>query len=54
MNKETYLKFLEDELKNIPEEDREDAISYYNEYFDDSPLTEEETAQKLGSLQSRL
>lgn len=35
MNKHTFLQRLENALRYIPKEDREDAISYYREYFEE-------------------
>ena len=35
MNKHTFLQRLEKALRHIPKEDREDAISYYTEYFEE-------------------
>ena len=35
MNKYTFLQRLEKALRHIPKEDREDAISYYTEYFEE-------------------
>ncbi|MBY0123741.1 DUF1700 domain-containing protein [Bacillus sp. S/N-304-OC-R1] len=50
MNKETYLKALNRKLKKLPEDEREAALDYYNEYFDEAG---EENIQlvikKLGS-----
>lgn len=41
MNKQTFLKQLERELKHIPAEDREDAIAYYKEYFEEMGADDE-------------
>lgn len=35
MNKHIFLQRLEKALRHIPKEDREDAISYYTEYFEE-------------------
>lgn len=35
MNKNDFLKRLEHSLKHIPKEDREDALIYYREYFEE-------------------
>ena len=35
MNKHTFLQRLEKALRHIPKDDREDAISYYTEYFEE-------------------
>ncbi|MCR5846886.1 MAG: DUF1700 domain-containing protein [Lachnospiraceae bacterium] len=42
MNKSEFLKALTKQLKYLPKEDREDAISYYTEYFEDSGIDENE------------
>lgn len=50
MNRETFLKQLERELRHIPAEDREDAISYYREYFEEMGVDEGlDVTQKMGS-----
>lgn len=50
MNKETFLKNLERELKAIPAEDREDALSYYREYLDEMGADESmDVTQRVGS-----
>lgn len=36
MTKQEYLSILEQELKRLPKKDREDALSYYEEYFSDA------------------
>ena len=50
MNKDAYLKELHRKLKKLPEEEREAALDFYNEYFDEAG---EENVQlvikKLGS-----
>lgn len=35
MNKNEFMKKLEHSLKHIPKEDREDALTYYREYFEE-------------------
>lgn len=35
MNKHTFLQRLERALRHIPKDDREDAIAYYTEYFEE-------------------
>lgn len=35
MNKNEFMKKLEQSLKHIPKEDREDALNYYREYFEE-------------------
>lgn len=50
MNKETFLKQLERELRHIPEEDRQDAISYYREYFEEMGADDTmDVSRELGS-----
>lgn len=48
MDRETYIKYLRDELKGYPSDDLEAAIEYVNEYYDeaDSP---EDVIKGLGS-----
>lgn len=48
MNKEQFLKELEELLKNIPEQEREAALTYYREYFEDAGKENEYTV--LGEL----
>ena len=36
MNRNEYMKELEQALKRLPKAEREEALSYYNEYFDDA------------------
>lgn len=38
MNKTEYLKQLNTCLKHLPKEDREDALHYYEEYFEDMDI----------------
>lgn len=45
MNKTEFLKALTKQLKYLPKEDREDAISYYSEYFEDSGIDENEDVE---------
>ncbi len=50
MNRQEFMKQLEQLLSDLPENDRQDAISYYNDYFDDAGAENEATViQKLGS-----
>lgn len=51
MNKEQFLEELRKELQFLPAEEVEDAIRYYEEYFDDATESEEEISQSLGSPQ---
>ena len=50
MNKETYLKQLELKLKRMPSYEVEDALEYYNEYFDEAGA--ENTQQVIKELGS--
>lgn len=48
MNQKTFLNKLERELRHIPREDREDAVSYYREYFQEMGIEENgEVPQEL-------
>lgn len=50
MNREEFIRQLELLLMNIPVSDRLDAISYYNDYFDDAGMENEQTViNELGS-----
>lgn len=51
MNKEQFLTELRRELHFLPAEEVEDAVRYYEEYFDDATDSEEEISQSLGSPQ---
>ena len=42
MNKKKFLEVLEQQLRHLPKEDREDALAYYEEYLAEMNLTEEE------------
>ena len=49
MNKQTYLTQLAQLLAPLPEQERQDALNYYEEYFDAAgPETEDATAAELG------
>ena len=49
MNKQTYLAKLAQLLAPLPEQERQDALNYYEEYFDAaSPEAEDATAAELG------
>lgn len=49
MNQKTFLNKLKRELRHIPGEDREDAVSYYKEYFQEMGIEEDgEVPQELG------
>ena len=50
MNKESFIRQLEQLLMDIPEYDREDAIAYYNDYFDEAGQENEQNViRELGS-----
>ena len=49
MNKQTYLAQLAQLLAPLPEQERQDALNYYEEYFDAAgPEAEDATAAELG------
>lgn len=49
MNKEQYMKELDSLLRNIPESERREALSYYEEYFDDAGTeNEQQVIEELG------
>ena len=49
MNKQTYLAKLAQLLAPLPEQERQDALNYYEEYFDAAgPEAEDVTAAELG------
>lgn len=51
MNRVEYMKELEALLADIPADEREDAINYYNDYFDEGGAeNEEETIEALGDV----
>ena len=50
MNRVKFMQQLERLLGDIPENDRLDAIAYYNDYFDEAgPEREQQVIQELGS-----
>ena len=50
MTRGEFLRELEYLLKDIPESDRADAIAYYNNYFDEAGIeNEQKVIQELGS-----
>lgn len=52
MNKQEFLRQLESLLMNIPENERMDALAYYNDYFDEAGVENEQSViQELGSPQ---
>ncbi len=51
MTRDEYMKELEYLLQDIQDEDKEDALQYYRDYFDEAgPQKEEEIIDELGSL----
>lgn len=49
MDKKTYMEALKHELRHLPKADREEALLYYSEYFDDAGLEREaEVIEELG------
>ena len=52
MNKNEFLKQLDQLLSDFPEEERREAMEYYVEYFDEAgPEKEDEVLKELGSPQ---
>ncbi|MCC8026731.1 MAG: DUF1700 domain-containing protein [Clostridium sp.] len=50
MTRDEYMKELEYLLQDIQDEDKEDALQYYRDYFDEAgPQKEEEIIDELGS-----
>lgn len=50
MTRDEYMKELEYLLQDIQEEDKEDALQYYRDYFDEAgPEKEDDIIQELGS-----
>lgn len=50
MNKSEFLKALSKQLKLMPKEDREDALTFYGEYLEDYGFAEDEdVTAKLGT-----
>ena len=50
MTRENYLKQLQTQLRKLPPKDYEDAIEYFNEYFNDAgPEGEQKLIEELGS-----
>ena len=50
MNRQEFMKQLEYLLRGIPASEREDAIAYYNDYFDEAGVENEaQVIQELGS-----
>lgn len=50
MNRIQFMAALEALLQDVPEEERREALQYYNDYFDEAgPAREEEIIRELGS-----
>lgn len=50
MNRIVFMKKLEALLRNVSDDERKEAIQYYNDYFDDAGIeNEEEVIKDLGS-----
>lgn len=52
MNKEEFLKQLEQLLSDINPAERQEALQYYRDYFEDANMEEEEVIRELGSVQA--
>ena len=51
MNRTEYMRQLESLLQNISATEREEALQYYNEYFNDAgPENEQNVIEALGIL----
>ena len=49
MNRETFMRELERLLYNIPENERKEALAYYEDYFNDAgPENEQQVLEELG------
>ncbi len=50
MSRDQFMKELAQQLQSLPAEDRQDALQYYNDYFDEAgPEREAEILRALGS-----
>ena len=50
MNRERFMKELEQLLHSLPQDERREAIQFYNDYFDDAgPENEAQVIKELGS-----
>ena len=50
MTREEYMKQLQKHLRKLPQKDYEDAIDYFNEYFDEAgPEGDQQLMKELGS-----
>lgn len=49
MNRDEYMKELEQALKRLPKEEREETLLYYREYFEDAgPESDADVIEELG------
>lgn len=49
MNKEEYMRRLEEALTGLPQSEKEEALQYYNDYFDDAGVeNEQDVMNSLG------
>ena len=54
MNRVEFMETLSRLLQDIPEEDRIDALKYYNDYFDDAgPENEQNVIEELESPEKK-
>ena len=51
-SRERFLDELEQELSNISKTERDEALQYYREYFEDANMSDEEVIRQLGSVTS--
>ena len=50
MNRQEFFRRLEYLLSGLPENERMDALAYYNDYFDDAGVeNEQQVIRELGS-----
>lgn len=50
MNRQEFMKRLEELLQDISENEREEALQYYNDYFDDAGAENEaQIIEELGN-----
>lgn len=52
MNREQFLKQLEELLSDVNPAEREEAIKYYEDYFEDANMADEDVIKELGSVQA--
>lgn len=53
MNREEYIKVLNNQLRHLPKEDRDKALEYFIEYFEDAGVENEQQAiENLGDPKS--